>query len=185
MKADYILKKHDMNDDNEINLSLDQWLKDFDAKLNGTTQQDLFSNSYGGTITHVAVGSGDMGQYFDKNFGVVGSNTAGGYTLTTSNGGTGNYSLNNNLGLSFNDYWDHGTKAGLSVKGDAEFEGDVTIKGKSLNKTLESIEEKLAILYPNEELEKKWEKLRELRKQYIELEKEIIQKEKMWDILKK
>lgn len=73
----------------------------------------------------------------------------------------------------------------LHVNGDANFEGDVKIKGKSLVESLEKIEEKLAILRPNEQLEKKWDQLRELRKQYMELEKEIIEKEKMWDILKK
>lgn len=73
----------------------------------------------------------------------------------------------------------------LEVKGDANFEGDIKIKGKSLLESLEKIEEKLAILKPNEKLEEKWDQLRELRKQYMELEKEIIEKEKVWDILKK
>ena len=73
----------------------------------------------------------------------------------------------------------------LHVKGDAEFEGAVKIGGKDLAKTLEKIEEKLAILHPNEELEKRWEQLRDLRKQYMDLEKELLDKEKMWDILKK
>lgn len=73
----------------------------------------------------------------------------------------------------------------LQVQGDANFEGDVKIKGKSLVESLEKIEEKLAILHPNIELEEKWEQLRELRRQYMELEKDIIEKEKVWDILKK
>lgn len=73
----------------------------------------------------------------------------------------------------------------LHVKGNAEFEGDVTIKGKSLNDSLERIEERLAILRPNEELEAKWENLRGLRKAYMELEAEIKEKESIWDILKK
>lgn len=73
----------------------------------------------------------------------------------------------------------------LDVKGDANFEGDIKIKGKSLTESLEKIEEKLAILRPNEELETKWEKLRELRRQYIECEKDIIEKEKIWETLKK
>ena len=73
----------------------------------------------------------------------------------------------------------------LHVKGDAQFEGAVKIGGKDLAKTLEKIEEKLAILHPNEELEKRWEQLRDLRKQYMDLEKELLDKEKMWDILKK
>ena len=73
--------------------------------------------------------------------------------------------------------------ASIQVKGNAEFDGEVTIKGKNLNDTLERIEEKLAILRPNEELEAKWENLRGLRKAYMELEAEIIEKEKMWAIL--
>ena len=73
----------------------------------------------------------------------------------------------------------------LKVRGDADFEGDVTIQGKSISATLTKLEERLAILHPNEKLEEKWENLRELRKQYMELEAEIIEKEKMWGILKK
>ena len=95
-------------------------------------------------------------------------------TFLTSTGGTGqitwaNPSQNNNL----------------TVKGDAEFEGDIKLKGKSLNDVLEQIEERLAILRPNEELEKRWEELRTLRNAYKELEAEIIEKEKAWDSLKR
>lgn len=73
----------------------------------------------------------------------------------------------------------------LDVKGDANFDGDVKIKGKSISDSLDRIEERLAILRPNEELEEKWENLRGLRKAYMELEAEIIEKEKMWAILQK
>ena len=73
----------------------------------------------------------------------------------------------------------------LQVKGDAEFEGDVKLKGKSLDKALTKIEERLAILHPNEKLEEKWEKLRDLRKQYMELEADILEKEKIVEILKR
>lgn len=73
----------------------------------------------------------------------------------------------------------------LDVKGDANFEGDLIIKGKSLAQTLENIEDKLAILRPNDALEEKWEQLRELRRQYMELEKDITEKEKIWEILKR
>jgi hypothetical protein len=73
----------------------------------------------------------------------------------------------------------------LTVKGDAEFEGEITIKGKNLSDMFEKIEERLAILRPNEELEKRWEDLRALRNAYKELEAEIIEKEKVWGILKR
>jgi len=73
----------------------------------------------------------------------------------------------------------------LRVKGDAEFEGDIKLNGKSLNETLTKIEERLAILHTNSKLEDKWEKLKELGNQYRELETDIIEKEKIWSILKK
>jgi len=77
------------------------------------------------------------------------------------------------------------TNNSLDVKGDANFEGDVKLKGKSLSDTLQSIEERLAILRPNIELEEKWEKLKTLGNMYRELEKEILEKQEMWNILKK
>jgi len=75
--------------------------------------------------------------------------------------------------------------ATLKVNGNADFDGEVTIKGKNLTDMLEKIEERLAILHPNPELEDKWDELKELGKRYKELEQEIIEKEKMWAILKK
>ena len=83
-------------------------------------------------------------------------------------------------GLSYDNY-----NSTLHVKGDANIEGDVKIKGKSIANSLEKIEEKLAILHPNQELEDKWENLRGLRKAYMELEAEIKEKEKIWNILQK
>jgi len=73
----------------------------------------------------------------------------------------------------------------LTVKGDAEFEGEITVKGKNLSDMFEKIEQRLAILHLNEELEKRWEDLRALRNAYKELEAEIIEKEKAWAILKR
>ena len=72
----------------------------------------------------------------------------------------------------------------LSVKGNADFEGEVTIKGKNLSEMLEKIDERLAILHPNPKLEDKWDELKELGKRYRELEQELIEKEKVWAILK-
>lgn len=102
---------------------------------------------------------------------------AAGQMLTSGANGTngwGTISVDSNL-----------QGSSLNVKGNAEFEGDVIIKGKSINDSLDRIEERLAILRPNEELEAKWENLRGLRKAYMELEAEIIEKEKVWNILKK
>lgn len=73
----------------------------------------------------------------------------------------------------------------MTVKGDAEFEGNVKIGGKDLLELLNKIEGRLAIYKPNAELEEKWEELRELSTRYKELEAEIQEKEKVWAILKK
>jgi hypothetical protein len=75
--------------------------------------------------------------------------------------------------------------ATLSVKGDADFEGNVTLKGKSLIEMFEKIEERLAILHTNPKLEDRWDELKELGKRYKELEQELLEKEKVWNILKK
>lgn len=62
--------------------------------------------------------------------------------------------------------------------------GDITIGGKSLSEAINKIEERLGILNPNPELEERWDKLKELRKQYIEMEKDLLEKEKIMKILK-
>ena len=77
------------------------------------------------------------------------------------------------------------TGQSLEVNGDANFTGEVTIKGKKLSEVLANIESRLAILHPNEKLEEKWENLRGLREAYVALEKEILEKEAMWSILKR
>ena len=120
----------------------------------------------------------------------TGTTTAGNLFVGSSGSGTGYVYTTTTTSPTIDPYSDviignseNGTK--LQVKGDAEFEGDVKLKGKSLDKTLTKIEERLAILHPNEKLEEKWEKLRELRKQYRELEADILEKEKIIEILKR
>ena len=110
-----------------------------------------------------------------------------GPTYTITSGTSGQTLTSNGTGWNWNTIAADPNLQGssLQVKGDANFEGDVKIKGKSIADSLERIEAQLAILRPNEELEEKWEQLRGLRKAYMELEAEIIEKQKMWDILKK
>lgn len=73
----------------------------------------------------------------------------------------------------------------ITVTGDATITGNLTIGGVKLSDRLNKIEERLAILRPSPELESKWEDLKKLGEQYRALEKEIIEKENMWDVLKK
>lgn len=70
---------------------------------------------------------------------------------------------------------------GIQVDEDA----DITLGNKSLKEFMSNVEERLAILKPNPELEDRWEELKELRNKYVKLEKELINKELMWEKLKK
>ena len=120
------------------------------------------------------------------------NNTMIGDSIDTSTSGTVTIPNNTSNGI----YWGlNGTSNvistdpslkgnSLSVKGNADFEGEVTIKGKNLSEMLEKIDERLAILHPNPKLEDKWDELKELGKRYRELEQELIEKEKVWAILK-
>jgi hypothetical protein len=60
--------------------------------------------------------------------------------------------------------------AGLHVTSDAEFEGDITVKGKSLSKWMETVEKRLAILQPNPKKLKKFEALQKAYDHYKLLE---------------
>jgi hypothetical protein len=73
----------------------------------------------------------------------------------------------------------------LHVNGNATITGELSVQGVNLAERLDSIEHRLGILRPNEELEEKWDNLRALGQAYRELEKEILEKQEMWAILKK
>jgi hypothetical protein len=96
--------------------------------------------------------------------GVGGGGTGYNWTTTTTNIPTVNIDTN-----------------GVNIKEG----GDIKIGNKSLSDAIEKIEERLGILNPNPALEDRWDKLKELRKQYMELEKDLLEKEKIMEILKK
>ena len=103
-------------------------------------------------------------------------------TLTNSSAYTwsqpySNYTLTGTVGASGTVEIDTG---GLTMKESC----DIKIGDRSLKDFMDRVEERLGILRPNPELEEKWENLKGLRQAYMDLEKEIIEKEKMWKILK-
>jgi hypothetical protein len=67
---------------------------------------------------------------------------------------------------------------------DVSIDGDLEIKGKSIAESLAKIEQRLAIMQPNPELEKRWNQLKELGDQYRALEADILEKEEIMRILK-
>lgn len=104
----------------------------------------------------------------------VGSNTFSNVTWTTTGGwgggGAGEYRVNQTL------------KGGqLHLEGDG---ADITLNGESLMATLRALEQRLNILRPNTELEAEWDQLKELGDQYRQLEAELKEKQKMWNMLK-
>lgn len=72
--------------------------------------------------------------------------------------------------------------ATIELNGDR---ADLVINGVSLKDTLTAIESRLAILKPAVELEAEWAELKRLGDEYRKMEKEIQEKMKSWDILKK
>jgi hypothetical protein len=108
--------------------------------------------------------------------------TYGNITLTAGGhggGGTGGI-IYNTTGA-----WSNSSPGQIHVKGDAVFEGNITWQDRDMREWFESVESRLAILQPNVKLEAEWEELADLRKQYVELEKKLLEKQQVFDILKK
>lgn len=68
----------------------------------------------------------------------------------------------------------------INLKGEG---ADIVVNDNSLIDTLREIQERLLILVPNKELEEKWESLAELGRQYKELEKKLLERENLINIL--
>jgi hypothetical protein len=103
----------------------------------------------------------------------------GGYTISTGAGSGYNWNTATTSVYQTNPTV-HIDGAGLTMKEGA----DIVVGGKSLTKAIEQIEERLGILHPNPALEERWDKLKELRQQYIEMERDLLEKDKLMKILK-
>jgi hypothetical protein len=64
-------------------------------------------------------------------------------------------------------------------------DADIVINGTSLSATLRLIQDRLNMLQPNTALEQEWDQLRELGEQYRTLEKQLNEKQRALNILKK
>lgn len=77
--------------------------------------------------------------------------------------------------------------AGVNIGSDGitmQQDTDLKIGDRSLKDFMDKVEDQLAILRPAPELEEKWDKLKELRRQYEECKQDILEKEKIMKILK-
>jgi hypothetical protein len=107
------------------------------------------------------------------------------YTINTSITSPSTITWNQDYSTTIGSSWSNNANVTIDTDGISIKEGgDIKIAGKSLSEAIEKIEERLGILNPNPELEERWEQLKELRKQYIELEKDLLEKEKLMKILK-
>lgn len=116
------------------------------------------------------------------------ANIAPGTYSNVISGGSGGstYSI---LGSSSDYIWQNATTtktaASIHIDGDAVFKGNITWQDRDMREWFESVESRLAILRPNLELEAEWSELAELRMQYVELERKLLEKQRTFDILKK
>lgn len=139
----------------------DQLIKDLDAKYSYDSGHDFrrLSDQEALTISHVSAP----------------------ISIQTS-GTTPNVTLGD-LSWDYNKSWGRG----LQVDGDVRISPnhDVLIGDVSLKNTLSEIQARLNILQPNPNLEREWDELRELGERYRALEKEILDKQQVWNALKK
>ena len=152
-------------------------LTGWDSPLSTALSTDYSYSATLGTPTSITSGGSGATLTTTTGGGLMWGNVGTPYTYTTSAPGTisagGNWTTYNNQ------------PQVLKVEGDAEFKGEVTIKGVKLDDRLTAIEERLGILRPNNDLEGKWEKLKALGEEYRKLEHEILEGEDIWATLKK
>jgi hypothetical protein len=121
----------------------------------------------------------DLNNYASTSSYTLGSGIdtiSGSITLPSS------YSTSYTIGSSYswNDPNVNITSDGITMKQ----ETDIKIGDRSLKDFMDKVEDQLAILRPAPELEEKWDKLKELRRQYEECKQDILEKEKLMKILK-
>ena len=151
-------------------------LTGWDSPLSTSLSTDYSYSAMLGTPTSMTSGGTGATLTTTTGGGLMWGNVGTPYTVTGAPGtisASGNWTTYNNQ------------PSILKVEGDAEFKGEVTIRGVKLDERLNAIEERLGILRPNNDLEGKWEKLKALGEEYRRMEKEILEGENIWDMLKK
>jgi len=137
---------------------------------------DPYSQSKPWTIT--SGGTGTSGTLGHANSNIYTTNTTIPWQNLTTTTGT-----SVNIGSSVTDYNMKVEQSGqVDIKGE---KADIRINGKSMNRWMEQVEQRLNILTVNPELEKEWDDLRRLGERYRKLEKKCQDKAKMWEALKK
>jgi hypothetical protein len=176
------MSKKDLDDPNVEIITQDNGSLDLGY---GAVPPDYSSISYSGYGTDTI--TLDSSTMYSSNTITLPSTTItnGGYTIGSAGSsgqfytttGTGHYNWNNVTT----------TSPGVNITGtgiDMAAGTDITVGGKSLKEFMSNVEDRLNILHPNPALEDRWEQLKELRRQYVEMEKDLLEKEKIMKILK-
>jgi hypothetical protein len=169
--------------------------KDLDNPDVDVIAQDIDTIDLGGygaaSTTYTISGYGTDTITLDSSMMYTGSITAP--SVTTINSINNNHYTIGSTGTSGQFYtstgtgsnWNNPPTVNISNTGiDMKSGTDIKIDGKSLKQFMDNMEERLAILHPNPALEDRWEQLKELRRQYVEMEKDLLEKEKLMKILK-
>jgi hypothetical protein len=83
-------------------------------------------------------------------------------------------------GLTYTNDW--ATTSSITLGGTTLTEEKVKVLD-DMKEWMSQVDSKLAILRPNPKLEAEWTELKELREKYIQLEKTLEEKAKVWNIL--
>ena len=161
-----------------------------DQTDDNTIVLDLGNNMYGAGTSYISGGAGSdtitigaTGSSFTyDSYGAVPSMA---YTTIIPNGG--NYTLSSGTSSTISNWSSYNYDPNVNITSDGitmKPGTDITVGGKSLTEAIAKIEERLNILHPNPALEDRWEQLKALRQQYIDLEKDLLEKEKLMKILK-
>jgi hypothetical protein len=122
--------------------------------------------------------------------------TAGGYNLSTGYASTnaiyvgGGSGAGGGTGIPASAHTSWSTTAStmspssIQVKGDAEFLGNIKIKGRNLTDWLETVDSRLGLLHIDSELESEFDELRALGDAYREAERRFTEQKQVYDILK-
>lgn len=156
------------------------------GQMNLTPRQDLKLSNQNTTYTYL-----DGTELTNADTGI--------FKITTTSDGTGSANLTgmppfgtislDSTSLDFSTYsinYPTTPKVILDQNGIKMEEGsDIKIGDFSLKESLNRIEERLNLLTTNQKLEAEWEELRKLGEQYRLLEKDIVNKMQVWDLLKR
>lgn len=159
---------------NSTQLDLDLWdTPSSDSIVSGSVDDIMVLTS--ADISSLTVGNLDSYLLSSDSIDFSNMSSPGTYSIdTTLPYGGGYLGSSNNYGpVEIN-------SSGMSMNKDC----DLKIGDRSLKDFMNKVEERLAILRPNEGLEERWEKLKRLGNRYRKLEKEILEKEKIMEALK-